>query len=126
MKGDYTKAKQITPRTKEIVYKRQGGRSITGVYIPYGSGDYHHYVERSSGGVGYEWNIVLITREEHRCYHDHSKIKVNGRPRYTFKEFETLIHNHLVKHYEGWTFDKCLYKKYKEEADYGVVRRNQP
>lgn len=122
-KGDYTKAKQITPKTKEIVLKRQNYKSITGASL-YNGADFHHFIERSSGGVGYEWNIVAITREEHRCLHDKTKIKVNGKPMYTWKEFETLIRNHLILHYNGWTFDKCLYKKRYEEADYGVIRRN--
>ena len=120
MKGNYTKAKEITPRTKDLVLKRQGNKSITGVSLYHGV-NFHHYVPRSGSGVGYEWNIVALTPEEHREFHDHAPIKVNGFKHYTWQQLETLMHNHLIKHYDGWTFDKCIYKKGFEEADYGVT-----
>lgn len=128
MKSNQTKAKEISYETKMRVLDRQGNRSITGVMLSPYTVDFHHVVKRSNainggGGVGYEWNIVAITRDEHRRYHDHANIQVNGRDRYTYSEFETLMKNHLKKHYVGWSEDKCKYKKGAEENDYGIIRR---
>lgn len=85
--------------------------------------EFHHVIPRSASGVGYEFNIVAITKDEHRWYHDHCNIQVNGKDRYTYLEFDTLMKNHLKKMYEGWSEYSCQYKKNKEEKDYGVVRR---
>lgn len=121
--GDYKKAKDISPETKEKVLKRQEGKSISGVTLyPYNT-EFHHFRLRSDSGVGYEWNIVAITTDEHRRYHDHLPIKVNGRERYSWDEFNTLMRNHLVLRYIGWEWDKCKYHKYWKEEDYGVVAR---
>ena len=122
--GDYKRAKEISEKTKEKVLKRQEGRSITGVMLYPGNTDFHHVRFRSDSGVGYEWNVVAITREEHSCYHDHLPIKVNGRERYTWDEFNTLIKNHLILRYKNWEWDKCRYHKYWKEEDYGIVARS--
>lgn len=122
--GDFKKAKDITPKTKEKVLKRQEGKSITGVLLYPNNTDFHHVRPRSDSGVGYEWNVVAITREEHRCYHDHLPIKVNGRVRYSWEEFDTLLKNHLILRYLGWDWEKTKYHKYWKEEDYGVVARS--
>ena len=85
--------------------------------------EFHHVVPRSASGIGYEWNICAITKDEHRWYHDHANIRVNGKDRYTYLEFEILMKNHLKKMYTGWAEEKCKFRKYAEEKDYGVVRR---
>ena len=85
--------------------------------------EFHHVIPRSASGIGYEWNIVAITKDEHRWYHDHCNIQVNGRDRYTYMEFEILMKNHLKKMYEGWSEYSCKFHKYWEEKDYGVTRR---
>lgn len=122
-KSVQTKAKEISAETKREVLERQGYRSISGVALTASNTEFHHYVFRSHGGVGYEWNIVAVTAEEHRAIHDHQPIKVNGRERYTWDEFQTLIHNHLCLRYAGWSKDKCKYKKYWAEEDYQVKRK---
>lgn len=124
MKGDFTRAKEISLETKEKVLKRQNNKSISGVSLYNKSIEFHHYVERSSSGVGYEWNIVAITSEEHRQLHDKVNIKVNGHDYYTWQEFETIIHNHLLLNYRGWGIEKCKYHKGWKEEDYGIVYRN--
>lgn len=124
--GDFKRAKEISKETKEKVLKRQNQRSITGVYLYDGNTDFHHVRPRSDSGVGYEWNVVAITREEHSCYHDHQSIKVNGRVRYSWEEFDTLLNNHLILRYENWDWDKCRYHKFWKEEDYGVVARSRP
>lgn len=123
-KSKLTKAKEISLETKQKVWDRQQGRSISGVALsPYNT-EFHHVIPRSSSGIGYEWNIVAITNEEHRWYHDHSNIKVNGRDRYTYLEFEILMKNHLKLHYENWEEARCRFRKYAEEQDYGVIRKD--
>lgn len=119
-KAKQTKVKEISQDTKERVLERQHHRSISGVALS--DPTFHHCVSRGQGGVGYEWNIVALTFDEHRALHDGQPIKVNGRERYTNDEFITLIHNHLALRYDGWSRDKCKYHKYWDEEDYGVKR----
>ena len=124
-KGDYTKAKEITLQTKEKVLKRQDYKSISGISLAGKQVEFHHFVARSSSGVGYEWNIVAITFDEHRRYHDGCSIQVNGKDRYTPEEFKTLIRNHLILNYIGWSEDKCKFHKGWEEKDYEVRMRSE-
>mgnify|MGYP002626330784 CR=1 FL=1 len=93
-KSNLTKAKEISKETKEKVLTRQHHRSISGVALTPYNVEFHHVIPRSASGIGYEWNIVAITHDEHRCYHDHADIMVNGRKRYTYLEFEILMKNH--------------------------------
>lgn len=85
--------------------------------------EFHHVIYRSDSGIGYEWNIVALTRDEHRWVHDHQPIMVNGRVRYSWDEFNIIMKNHLKKMYEGWSEYSCRFHKYWEEKDYGVTRR---
>ena len=104
MKSKLTKAKEISYETKCKVLDRQGNRSISGVFLSQYNTEFHHVIPRSASGIGYEWNIVAITSEEHRWYHDHANIRVNGM-------------------YIGWAEEKCKFRKYAEENEYGVTRR---
>ena len=119
-KSNYTKAKEISLKTKENVLKRQNYRSISGALLTDSNVEYHHVVYRSSSGVGYEWNIVAITKDEHRTLHDKQNIKVNGRDRYTWQDFETLLKNHLKLNYVNWSESNCKYHKYWKEEDYEI------
>lgn len=119
-KSNYTKAKEISLKTKENVLKRQSNKSISGASLYNNNVEFHHVVFRSSSGVGYEWNIVALTSDEHRALHDKNMIEVNGRVRYTNEEFEILIKNHLKIKYPNWSEDKCKYHKYWEEEDYEI------
>ena len=123
-KSKLTKAKEISFETKQKVLDRQGNRSVSGVYLAPWNTDFHHVVYRSASGVGFEWNIVALTKEEHRWVHDHQPILVNGAKRYTWDEFNILMKNHLKLHYEGWSEERCKVRKYAEESDYGVTRKN--
>ena len=117
-KSKFTVAKQITDQTKEMVLARQHNKSITGVLLTPYNVSFHHIVERSSSGVGYAFNVVAITFDEHRWFHDHADILVNGRKRYTYLEFEILMKNHLKIKYPGWSEEYCKYHKYWSEEDY--------
>lgn len=120
-KSKFTKAKEITDKTKRAVLERQGNRSISGATLTLGNTEFHHVRPRSSSGVGYEWNIVAITSEEHRQLTDKVNVKFYGRDRYTWQEFDTLIKNHLKIYYPNWTYTKCKYQKGYEVEDYGIV-----
>lgn len=122
MPSNQTKAKDISEETKAIVLKRQHNRSISGMPLTASNCEFHHFVFRSQQGIGYEWNIVAITFEEHRQYHDHQPIKINGKERYKWGEFHTLMRNHLVMNYIGWNEKVCKYQKYWRRDDYGVKR----
>ena len=124
MKSKLTKAKEISPETKQIVLERQHHRSISGVALT-DTAEFHHVIYRSASGIGYEWNIVALTPEEHRWLHDKQPIKVNGRNRYSWIEFEILCKNHLKIKYPNWTEEKCKFHKYWDEADYKIVRSFQ-
>lgn len=113
---------EVSEKTKAKVLERQGNKSISGVVLTGKSVEFHHVVPRSKSGVGYEWNIVAITSEEHRLYHDHLPIKVYGRELYTWEEFDTIMKNHLKARYPKWSEKGCRYQKFFEEEDYGIER----
>ena len=121
----FKEAKQITTDTRRAVLERQNYASISGRHLTEESASFHHYVERSSSGVGFEWNIVALTFEEHRAIHDHQPIKWGKRVLYTYDQFITLIRNHLIIHYENWTEKGCKYHKGWEQENYGIVRRTR-
>lgn len=124
-KSKQTTVKDISDKTKETVMERQRYRSISGAVLNPFNVEFHHVIFRSAGGVGYEWNICAITKEEHRLFHDKKDIPLNGRCRYSWIEFDILMKNHLKLWYEGWTEGKCKYHKYFDEQDYGVTRRDK-
>ena len=120
----FNEFKEIKDSTRDAVLIRQNNHSITGAWL----GDcpsFHHVVPRSASGVGFEWNIVALTFDEHRAYHDHKPIKVNGREYYTWEEFDTLLRNHLKLRYRNWSVERCKYHKYWGIEDYGIVREDQ-
>jgi len=122
-KSNLTKAKEISFETKQRVLDRQGNRSISGLYLADWNTDFHHVIYRSAEGIGAEWNIVALTKEEHRWVHDHQPIQVNGKQRYSWDEFNILMKNHLKLNYDGWSEEKCKFKKGKSFDEYGVERK---
>lgn len=118
-KSKATKMKEISAKTKNEVLDRQHNRSITGVYLTPYNCEFHHVIQRGSGsGVGLAFNIIALTFDEHRAYHDKQNILVNGRKRYTWMEFEIIMKNYLKIQYPGWREDICHIHKYWEEKDY--------
>lgn len=123
-KGDYTKAKQITMDTKKRVWERQGGKSVISNYPITVEMCCCHYIGRGEdSGVGYEWNVVGLTPEEHQLLDQNKNLVRNGRVWYTNEQMQTIIRNHLIENYVGWTREKCSYHKYWKEEDYKVIRR---
>ena len=125
VKHKQTIAKEISQDTKRLVMERQGYRSITGVALSNTNAEFHHVVYRSQQGLGTEWNVCALTFDEHRRFHDKQDILVNGRERYTWQEFDTLMKNHLKLWYENWSEQACKYDKYKTLDEYGVIRRER-
>lgn len=123
MKGDYTKAKQISQETKQKVYDRQNGKSVLSGLAITKEMCCCHFIGRGLGGVGYEWNIIGLTPEEHRQLDLNQTIYVGKMPRWTNKEAHIIIQNHLNLNYNGWSIEKCKYQKYKKEEDYEVTRK---
>ena len=118
-KSKATKMKEISAKTKNEVLDRQHNRSITGVYLTPYNCEFHHVIQRGSGsGVGLAFNIIALTFDEHRAYHDHQDILVNGRKRYTYLEFGIVMKNYLKIAYPGWNEEACSIHKYWEEKDY--------
>ena len=119
VKGDYTKAKGITLQTKEKVFKRQHGRSLLSNIPITVNQCCCHVLGRGRGGVGYEWNIIGLTYNEHRLLDE-------NKPIYGVSNDEVVerIKDYLRSEYDGWSEEKCHYHKYFKEADYGVTRRN--
>lgn len=111
---------KVTDAVKDKVLARQKGRSISGLFLT--DVNFHHFITVGSRGVGYEWNIVALTPSEHRELHDGADITVNGKKRFTNAEFKSLIRNHLILHYLGWSEDKCRFHRGWSEEDYEVQR----
>lgn len=118
-----TKITEISQETRKIVLERQNNISPLGQWLGRGV-EFHHVCTSGLGekGVGYEWNVVALTPEEHRCITDHKPIFINGKQRYTYEEAITLIKNHLKMNYGKWSEDKCKVHKGWEEKDYGIKR----
>lgn len=114
------KEQRITDKVKEAVRQRQHNRSVSGAYLS--SVHYHHFISVGARGIGYEWNVIALLPSEHQELHSGSPITVNGRQRYTNKEFKTICRNHLMLRYLGWNENKCKFHKGWKEEDYGIER----
>lgn len=117
-KSKQAKAKEISLETKYQVLERQDWKSISGLALTENSVSFHHVISRGNGGVGLAFNIVAITPNEHRWYHDGCDILVNGRKRYSAIEFGILMKNHLKIKYSNWREEYCKYHKAWDEQDY--------
>lgn len=112
----------ISDLTRKKVRERQNNFSPFGNWLGQYC-EFHHVVGSGLGikGVGYEWNVVALTFDEHRAIHDHQPIKVNGKVRYTYEEAITLMKNHLKLHYPNWCEEKCKVHKGWEVKDYEII-----
>lgn len=101
MKSKRSKACDISPKVKKIVYERDGGICIIcGIY---GGIPNAHYIRRSQGGLGIEENIGCLCPECHHDYDNGGKEKEIGK---TFKDY-------LQSKYPDWSEEKLYYRKYE-------------
>lgn len=127
-KSKQTKAHEITRETKEKVWQRQKGKSL---FAPYKNISVEmcccHYIPRSRGGLGEEWNIfgcyqTPYANDEHDAFdHKLSDNQVKQLTNLTPDQMVTVVRNHLIENYDNWSEENCRYKKYVE--DYGVRRK---
>ena len=118
MPSKYTKAKSISLKTKYEVYDRQHGLSLlSGKPITLAQ-CCCHYLNRGRGGVGFCWNIMALTTDEHRKFDLHQDI--DGM---SHEECCRIIEEHFKQHYVDWSIERCKYKKYcDDEEDYKMLR----
>lgn len=94
-----TRRLDITPRVKEEVWERDGGRCIlcgTSEAAPNA-----HYIARSQGGLGIARNIVTLCGRCHDRYD-------NSPERPAIKE---EIRAYLMSQYDDWEEDALVYRK---------------
>ena len=122
-KSKQTKAHEISKETKMKVWERQKGKSIfSGISIT-PEMCCCHYIPRSQGGLGKEWNIFGCYQgygiNEHRLFDEHKPIA-----NLTAKQYHTVLKNHFKLNYKGWTEDKCKYKKGNNDGTLERVDNN--
>lgn len=106
------KAHAISRKTKEKVWQRQHGKSL---FPPFYKITVDmcccHYISRSQGGLGDEWNIFGCYQspwlDEHKIY-DRALKSDTLNP----NEMREVVSKHLADNYVGWNEKKCKYDKY--------------
>lgn len=96
-----TKALQISQKTKQTVYERDGGKCVLcGRWAVVGWAC-AHYIARSHGGLGIEENILTLCPECHRRYD-------NTADRTAIRE---TLRAYLSNIYPDWNESKLIYRK---------------
>ena len=101
MRHKMTDACDITPKVKDEVWARDGGRCIF-----CGSPDAApnmHYVPRSHGGLGIAENIGT------GCIHCHNRLDNSADRPGMLMEFEA----YLMRQYPGWNRENLIYRKWE-------------
>ena len=97
--------------------ERQDGLSITGRSLGNGV-NYHHIVSKGSEGVGYEFNVIALTPDEHIAYHRGSAVLTEFKTIRNRKEFDQFIDDYMKNFYPNWSRSKCKYVPGWSEEDY--------
>ena len=100
-KGTMAKRADISKRTKDIVFERDGGKCI--ICGKPGMPN-SHYIRRSQGGLGIEENVATMCPTCHYIYdHGHG----------TDREFVTeLFADHMRKMYPDWDDMSLVYDRW--------------
>ncbi len=99
MKSKRSKACDISPKVKAIVYERDNGLCIN--CGRWGGIPNAHYIRRSRGGLGIEQNVGCLCPQ---CHHDYD----NGGKE---KEIGEVFNGYLMSKYEDWNEKDLYYKK---------------
>ena len=97
MKSARTKAVDIKPSVKRVVWERDGRRCIlcnSMIAMPNA-----HYIPRSKGGLGIEQNVVTL------CFQCHHNLdQTTQRPMLL-----ELVKNYLKRKYSNWNEEDLIY-----------------
>lgn len=99
-----SKACEISPRVKEIVWNRDNHKCICcRKYVPINCAN-AHFVKRSQGGLGIEQNIVTLCPTCH--YKEDFGLET--------QRYEKHIENYLKGIYgKNWSKEKLIYNKWR-------------
>lgn len=93
-----TKALQIPPSVKRIVFERDGGACI----LCGAPGDpVCHVISRAQGGLGIEENVVTLCCGCHRAY-DQGPYRI---------QMQRVIIDYMKDNYPGWDAKNVVYRK---------------
>ena len=95
-----TKFTEISPKTKEAVWQRDGGRCLLCGSI--NAGPHCHYIRRSQGGSGEERNIWTGCEVCHRNF--------DSEP--SDGHLHAVVRDYLKALYKDWDESNLIYKKY--------------
>lgn len=98
MKSKRTKALDISPKVKETVYERDGGRCVLCGRPGFPNA---HFIPRSQGGLGIEKNVVTLCIDCHNRYD-------NGPYR---AATEAELEDYFRSCYPDWNREKLIYRK---------------
>lgn len=99
MKSKRSKACDISPKVKQRVWERDGGRCIIcGCRTAMPNA---HFIPRSQGGLGIEENIVTLCQN---CHYNFDMTDMREH----YKEY---IENYLKKKYPNWDKENLIYKR---------------
>lgn len=115
-KSKSTKAHEISRETKKKVFERQGGRSLFPPFMPITIDMCCcHYIPRSRGGVGEEWNIFGCFQND--WLNEHRMFDLHQLP-------ENIVREHLKENYEDWSEEACVFHKWYEDQ-YKLIRKEK-
>ena len=100
MKIQKSKATNISPKVKHIVWERDGHKCI--FCGSYNAMPNAHVISRAYGGLGIEQNVVTLCPE---CHHEDD----NGK---NIKVYQQKIKSYLQSKYKDWKEEELIYKKY--------------
>lgn len=102
MKSRRSKACDISPKVKKIVFNRDNGICI---YCGKPGLPNCHYISRAKGGLGIPENVVTMCIECHNSYD-------NGKDEEKREDIRKTIRSYLSR-YEGWNEKELVYDKWK-------------
>lgn len=96
-----TRATAISKRTKEAVFKRDGGKCVLCGRWADPSWACAHYIRRSHGGLGVEKNILTLCPSCHRAFDEGiDKTKLRA-----------ILSEYLADKYDDWCESELVYRK---------------